>query len=216
MKYLTKRPLFRSTSGFTTFGRPFVAFSLQGKKVLSTFNVILLALLLVSTGCKEKKQSEDIIAHKQEVKKPSAPISMQSYADSAQVQWVGRSYTIKIRRTADDSLQMVKDETGQKFVDNRIQLRIIRSDGSVFFTKSFTKSNFTAYIDDKYQKEGILEGFVFDKVDDNKLVFAASVCLPQTDEYIPLVVSVDNFGNVSTKLDDSLDTSGDNSEEEEV
>ena len=176
--------------------------------------VCVLACVLALPGCQEKKQSEVIIAHKQEVRKPSAPIRQQSYADSAQVQWVGRNYTIKVRRTADDSLRMVKDETGQRFVDNRIQLRVIRSDGSVFFNRSFTKSDFMPYVNSKFQKECIFEGFVFDKVDGNSLVFAASVCLPQTDEYIPLVVRVDNFGNVTTKLDDSLDTSGDDSEDE--
>jgi len=178
------------------------------------FLSLFAALMLLSTSCKEKKQTEDIIAHKQEVKKPTAPIRMQPYSATTQVQWVGRTYTVEINRMPDDSLRMVKDETGQKFVDNRIQLRIIRSDGSVFFKKSFTKADFTSYINALFQNEGIMEGFVFDKVNDNKLEFAASVCLPQTDEYIPLEVSVDNFANIRIRLDDSLDTNGDEDTEE--
>ena len=100
----------------------------------------------------------------------------------------------------------VQDETGQKFVDNRITLRVIRADGSVFFKKVFTKGNFDAQLDDDYRKTGILEGLVFDKVDGNNLVFAGSVSHPQTDEYIPLVVTVSNFGNISIKRDDQMDT----------
>ena len=38
------------------------------------------------------------------------------------------------------------------------------------------------------------------------LVFAGSVSHPQTDEYIPLVVTVSNFGDVSIKRDNQMDT----------
>jgi len=103
---------------------------------------------------------------------------------------------------------MVKDETGQKFVDNRITLRVLRADGSVAISKMFTKTAFTNYITDNFRKSGILEGFVFDKVDGQQLTFAASVCLPQTDEYIPLEVKVDNFGNVKIERDSQMDTNG--------
>ena len=37
---------------------------------------------------------------------------------------------------------------------------------------------------------------------------AASVCLPQTDEYIPMVVTVSNLGDVGIKLDNQMDTNG--------
>ena len=70
----------------------------------------------------------------------------------------------------------------------------------------FTKSTFDAQLDDDYRQTGILEGLVFDKVDGNNLVFAGSVSHPQTDEYIPLVVTVSNFGNVTIKRDDQMDT----------
>jgi len=102
----------------------------------------------------------------------------------------------------------VEDEMGQKFVDNRITLRIIRSDGSVFFSRTFTKAAFDAQLDDDYRQTGILEGIVFDQVDGHNLVFAGSVSHPQTDEYIPLVITVSNFGDVSIKRDDQMDTSG--------
>ena len=53
-----------------------------------------------------------------------------------------------------------------------------------------------------------MEGIVFDKIDGNNLVFAGSVSHPQTDEYIPLVVPVSNFGDVSIKRDELMDTTG--------
>ena len=160
------------------------------------------------TGCKQKKQSEDIIVRKTEAPKPQAPIRMQDYNQVKDIQWLDRSYQVDIRRTADDSLRMVKDETGQKFVDNRILLKVIRQDGSVFFSQTFTKASFNNYLDDDYRTTGILEGLVFDRVDGNHLIFAGSVCHPQTDEYIPLVVTLSNFGDVTISLDTQRDTNG--------
>ena len=133
---------------------------------------------------------------------------MQPYSDQRSVQWLGKEYKIEVKRTPDDSLRMVKDETGQKFVDNRIALVVRRTDGSVAIQKAFTKAAFENYIDASFRKQGILEGLVFDKVDGQQLAFAASVCLPQTDEYIPLEVRIDNFGNVIIKRDSEMDTYG--------
>jgi hypothetical protein len=170
--------------------------------------VIVGLAVVLTTGCTKKKQHDDIIVKTVETPKPQGPIKMQSYSQKKDIQWLGKDYQVAIDRVADDSLRMVKDETGQQFVDNRITLRVIRSDGSSFFTRTFTKMSFDAQLDEDYRKTGILEGIVFDKVDGNNLVFAGSVSHPQTDEYIPLVVTVSNFGDVSIKRDELMDTTG--------
>ena len=169
---------------------------------------LILALIAVPcllASCGQKKQHDDIIVEHTEAPKPQAPIRMQDYKDVKDVQWLGKQYQIEVSRTADDSLKMVKDETGQKFVDNRITLRVIRTDGSVFCSKTFTKAAFDACLDDDYRKTGILEGFVFDKAEGNQLFFAASVCHPQTDEYIPMVVTISNFGEVGISKDQQME-----------
>ena len=160
---------------------------------------------LLATSCGKKKQHDDIIVQETETPQPQAPIRMQDYKDVKDVQWLGKQYQIEVSRTACDSLAIVKDESGQKFVDNRIVLKVIRQDGSVFCTKTFTKSAFNACLDDDYRKTGILEGFVFDKAEGNQLFFAASVCHPQTDEYIPMVVTVSNFGEVGIAKDQQME-----------
>ncbi len=160
---------------------------------------------LLATSCGKKKQHDDIIVQETETPQPQAPIRMQDYKDVKDVQWLGKQYQIEVSRTACDSLAMVKDESGQKFVDNRIVLKVTRQDGSVFCTKTFTKSAFNACLDDDYRKTGILEGFVFDKAEGNQLFFAASVCHPQTDEYIPMVVTVSNFGEVGIAKDQQME-----------
>ena len=149
--------------------------------------ILTLSLVgLITVSCGKKKQHDDIIVQETE-------------------KWLGKQYQIEVTRTADDSLKMVKDETGQQFVDNRITLRVIRTDGSIFCTKTFTKSAFDGCLDDDYRKTGILEGFVFDKAEGNQLYFAASVCHPQTDEYIPMVVTVSNFGEVGVAKDQQME-----------
>ena len=166
-------------------------------------SIICVSLLVASCG--KKKQHEDIIVQNTEAPKPQAPIRMQDYRQTTDVQWLGKQYQIEVSRTASDSLPMVKDELGQQFVDNRIVLKVIRSDGSVFCTKSFTKSAFAGSLDNDYRKTGILEGFVFDRAEGNQLFFAASVSHPQTDEYIPLVVTLSNFGDVAISRDDTIE-----------
>ena len=160
---------------------------------------------LLATSCGKKKQHDDIIVQETETPQPQAPIRMQDYKDVKDVQWLGKQYQIEVSRTACDSLAMVKDESGQQFVDNRIVLKVIRQDGSVFCTKTFTKSAFNGCLDDDYRKTGILEGFVFDKAEGNQLFFAASVCHPQTDEYIPMVVTLSNFAEVGISKDQQME-----------
>lgn len=169
-------------------------------------SVVALAFVgLITTSCGKKKQHDDIIVQETEAPQPQAPIRMQDYKDVKDVQWLGKQYQVEVTRTASDSLAMVKDESGQEFVDNRIVLKVIRTDGSIFCTKTFTKSAFNACLDDDYRKTGILEGFVFDKAEGNQLFFAASVCHPQTDEYIPMVVTVSNFGEVGIAKDQQME-----------
>ena len=43
-------------------------------------------------------------------------------------------------------------------------------------------------------------------------MFAASVCHPQTDEYIPLVVTVSSQGDVGIRRDTEMDTYGNEEE----
>ena len=169
----------------------------------------LLAFALLLTcmlSCSSKKKRDDIITTKYEKPAPQGPIRTDNYKDSKPFKWQDRDYVCTIERIADDSLPMVKDETGQQFVDNRVKVVISRADGSVFFNQIFTKTTFNSYIDKDFQQRGILEGFVFDKVEPNEVRFACSVSLPQSDEYIPLILAVTRNGNIAITKDSRLDT----------
>lgn len=160
----------------------------------------------VAVSCGNKKKQDVIIATKYEKPEPQGPIRTDNYKEEKPFKWQGRDYVCTVERIADDSLPMVKDETGQLFVDNRVKVVISRADGSVFFEREFTKAAFNAYIDDDFRKTGILEGFVFDKVEPNEVRFACSVSRPQSDEYIPLIVAVSRQGNIGIAKDMRLDT----------
>ena len=168
---------------------------------------IVIALLVGGVmSCSKKKKQDVIIAPKYEKPEPQGPIRTDNYKDSKPFKWQDRDYVCTIERIADDSLPMVKDETGQLFVDNRVKVVISRADGSVFFERVFTKATFNAYINDDFRKTGILEGFVFDKVEPNEVRFACSVSRPQSDEYIPLILAVTRQGNIDITKDLRLDT----------
>ena len=169
---------------------------------------IIAVILLVGTiaSCSSKKQREDIITTKYEKPAPQGPIRTDDYKDTKQFRWLDRDYMCTIERMADDSLPMVKDETGQQFVDNRVRVVITRADGSKFFDKEFTKVSFDSYINEDYRKTGILEGFVFDRVENSEVRFACSVSRPQSDEFIPLILSVNRMGNIDIKQVTRIDT----------
>jgi hypothetical protein len=171
-----------------------------------TVMAVVTALIVMMAACGEKKKSEDVITKRVETVVSATPQRMQAYTDKRDVAWIGKTYHVAIHRQAADSLPMVKDETGQKFVDNIISLAVSRSDGSVFYSRLFKKKDFQQYLDADYSKTGILEGFVFDKADGDFLVFAASVSHPQTDEYIPLVVKLSRMGQLLIERDTQMDT----------
>ena len=158
-------------------------------------------------ACKEKKQTEEIITTKYVPKKPGAPISMQSKETVEHVSWAGKSYEVKVSRVPVDSLPMVVNEIGQKFVDNRISLTIQRSDGSVFFNKSFSKASFLSYLTADYRKEGLLSDMRFKEVKGAELSFIVTIAEPEAtdDEFLPLALSVNREGGIGIKVEDDLD-----------
>lgn len=177
------------------------------KRVCIVFSVVVAALVL--GACGSKKKSEDIITQRVVKAAPRAPVRMPENNDQRDVNWIGKTYHITIHRVPADTLSMVKDDTGQQYVDNVFTLTVSRQDGSVFFTRKFVKTDFARLVGDDFRRTGILEGFVFDKANGDWLEFGASVGRPQTDEYIPLVVRLSRMGDVDMKVDTQLDTNSD-------
>ena len=177
------------------------------KKSAITLIVAALATITI-VSCKEKKTSEHIITTKpvEEAKKPTQEIG--NYDMTTPVDWVGSTYQVVVERKADHSLPLADDGQGNKYFDNRISLKILRKDGSVFFSRVFTKNDFSRYVDALYQKNSALLGIVLDRAETDHLIFAASVGSPNkmSDEYVPLVMKISRFGDVSISKDTQMDT----------
>ena len=176
-------------------------------KVLS----LLVFGTLLLTSCGGKKDNGDIIAPKPVEKHSDAILSIQNYHNTSTQNWGGNTYSITVTRTVDRSLPVTEDENGQKYYDNKINLLVKRSDGSVFLEKIFSKSDFSEYITGDYGKKGALLGVVFDKIDGGNLKFGASIGSPDktSDEYIPFVVTISRSGSVSISKDTQMDTGSD-------
>jgi len=130
---------------------------------------------------------------------------MQESKNEQKIVMKGKSYHIAIHRIASDSLQRVKTEAGEWFIDNKISLRITLDNGSKIFSKTFTKKSFSSVVPEDFLSHSILEGLVFDKVTASGLNFAASVCYPQTDLYFPLRITIASDGSMSMAKEELME-----------
>ena len=178
----------------------------------------LLGLLsMAAASCGDKPKSDNIIVRKQSAAPRKHPTQeMSPYEQKRNIEWLGATYKVCIERKADRSLPLTQDEQGNKYYDNRITVRILRGDGSVFYDRTFTKADFSAYVS-SINSKGALLGVVFDRADGETLRFAASVGSPDrmSDEYDPLVVGVSRTGGTTISKDQKLDTTSDEEEDEE-
>ena len=172
----------------------------------------LMALLLtaVLSGCGEQKndnkEEEKRIFQIESVDEKSGLQRMQVSRVNQEISCKGKKYQLAVERTPADDLPKVKSDMGL-FADNRISVKITRADGSVLFSKTFTKSDFASYLPESYLKRSVLEGIVFDDVttaEKNEITLAGSVSYPMTDLYIPFVLVVSQDGKLSISKDEDM------------
>ena len=186
---------------------------------MRTILYIMTVAAIFCSSCKEKEQKKDIIVPPPTKKKTTAPSEMQTTRQQRDVEWLGATYKVTIERSADKSLPKAYDENGNEYYDNAISLRIQREDGSDVMNRTFTKEYFKQYAgNNSMVKSGALLGIVLDKVADGKLIFATSIGSPEisSDEFIPLIMAVDRFGNIKVSLDTRLDSGSDKEDDKEM
>lgn len=177
---------------------------------MKRINYILLMAFAagVMASCSEKKQSNVIIAPKPVAQVKKATQKMSGYEQARDVEWVGSTYKVVVKRSSDTELPLVKVDENNKYYDNVIQVRVLRKDGSEFFNRTFKKSDFSEFLDSHTKDAGALLGIVYVKAEGDYLYFAASVGSPDvtSDEYVPLVLKISRMGSVSISKDQVLDT----------
>ena len=174
--------------------------------------IYCMALLLtaVLAGCNEQKkdtkEEEKRIFQIESVDEKSGLQRMQVSRVNQEIACKGKKYQLSVERSPADDLPKVKSDMGL-FADNRISVKISRSDGSVLFSKIFLKSDFTAYLPEAYLKHSVLEGIVFDDVttsEKNEITLAGSVSYPMTDLYIPFKIVIDQNGKMNIRRDEDM------------
>lgn len=169
-----------------------------------------LLTLLLSAGCKEHKKEEGEeerrIYQIESVDENSGLQRMQVSIVNQDFMCGKQKYRLSVNRSPGDELPHVKSEMGL-FADNRIQVKITRENGTEYFSKTFTKTDFASHLPESYLKRSILEGLVFDDVKTaarEEITLAASVSYPMTDLYIPFTIVVGDGGKYSICKDEDM------------
>ena len=150
--------------------------------MLRTIIIALLALVCI-VSCKKKEQEEDIIVEKVIEKPQEGPESMPEDKQTGSVSWISNSeYSYAITRKADKELPIVKNHD-KEYYDNSVDVVITRADGSKFFEKKFSKTNFAPALPKEFKENGVLLGISFEKAEGNYMMFVVSVGSPdETNE----------------------------------
>ena len=93
-------------------------------------NYILLSILAIGlmASCAEKKKSKIIIAPKPVAQVTNKPTQeMSGYEQSRDVEWLGDHYKVVVKREADHELPIIQLDKTNKYYDNKITIRILRS-----------------------------------------------------------------------------------------
>lgn len=166
---------------------------------------ICIALWFLSSCSSNKKKAEaDIQILMKDSVVVGGPERMQVSDAKTTITFKGKEYHSQVIRRPDDNLPVVKNEEGETFIDNRITLRIT-SGGKTVVDKVFTKESFAGLVDATFLKHSILEGLVYDKNTSNGMVYAASICYPQSDLYIPMSITVSADGKISLAKEELLE-----------
>ena len=163
--------------------------------------VVVLSLISCTS---RNRNGEDVQILMRDSTVVTAPQRMQVSDTKTTITYRGKEYRSSVVRRPDESLPVVKNEQGERFVDNSITLRITCG-GRQVVDKVFTKESFASLVDAKFMKYAILEGLVYDKTTPQGIVYAASVCYPQTDLYMPLSITITADGKMSIQKVDILE-----------
>ena len=168
--------------------------------------LLWLPLAVALTACSGKNGSsnnESVLATQDSVDVHGVQ-RMQTSNSETDFTFKGKEYHSVVSRTPDESLPRVASEMGDMYVDNKIVLHLTRG-GATVLNKTFTKNDFSSVVDAAFLAKSVLEGIVYDKTTPQGIEYAASVCYPQTDLYVPLSITITDGGSISIKKVDILE-----------
>lgn len=162
------------------------------------------SVIFLSACSSKSKDGNDMQVLMKDSTELAGPQRMQVSDVKATFTYKGKDYQSSVVRKPDESLPVVTNEQGEKFVDNRITLRIT-SGGKTVVDKVFSKESFASLIDARFMKYATLEGLVFDQTTPQGMIYAASVCYPQSDLYVPVKLTITADGKISMAKEDLME-----------
>lgn len=166
--------------------------------------LLLMIVVVAACGGKNGNQKDDAQVLMQDSTDAHGLQRMQASKSEADIAFKGKEYHSTVSRSPDEELPHVVSEMGDTYVDNKIVLRLTRGNEQVF-NMAFTKNNFASLVGESFLAKSILEGIVYNKTTPQGIVYAASVCYPQTDLYVPIAITITADGKMSMEKVEALE-----------
>lgn len=166
----------------------------------------LLPMIVVIAACggKSGNQKDDARVLMQDSTDAHGLQRMQASKSEVDITFKGKKYHSTVSRNPDEELAKVVSQMGDTYVDNKIVLRLTRGNEQVF-NMTFTKNNFASLVGENFLSKSILEGIVYNKTTPQGMVYAASVCFPQTDLYVPIAITITADGKMTMEKVEALE-----------
>lgn len=181
------------------------------KHVLIPAMTFLLIASATSCGGNKTHDKADGADSTQTALNADAPYAEPGQQSSYTAKLGGKNYKISINRAADKTLPLVTDELGKKFYDNRVDV-VITCDNAAFFSKSYTKEAFSAFLTTGGESEGtVLLGMAFDseKSDAHAIRLGAQIGQVGVGEGPAFSIEIPLDGSASSIVrDNNQDTTG--------
>ena len=175
--------------------------------------LLLLPLAVAVTACGGKKGSSDnqsLLARIDSIDAHGLQ-RMQTSKSETNFKFKGKDYHSFVSRTPDEYDFRIRETQTYEILEDVARLRsevglLYRNPfNETVLNKTFTKNDFSSVVDAKFLSKSILEGIVYDKTTPQGIVYAASVCYPQTDLYMPLSITITADGKMSIQKVDILE-----------
>lgn len=181
------------------------------KKVMRFAASLALVLGLAACGNSPKEANEAPTDSTQTVAKKELPYADSNLRNSFTAELGGKTYSITLERSADKELPVVTDELGKEFYDNRVEVTITCG-GTAFFSKSYTKEDFSGLLSEAESRGTVLLGMAFDAENSTSqsIRLGAQVGQVGIEEGPAFCVEIPlNGGNPRIVRDKNQDTTGD-------
>ena len=161
------------------------------RQFIITALAAITAAICISCSKKNEKPRR-IVVDPPEEELPVGTQQQENQLLSKNIQWQGSSYVVNIERKADKSLPVVDDGTGIGYYDNRIMVTVTRQDGSKFFERSYTKSDFASFVESATLKYRSLYAISLHEVTEYAISLVACVGSPE--------ISSDDFQLIEIRI----------------